>query len=741
MRANLSIRSKLLIVLLLTGLACLGAGGVLGYRTGYQALHTSVIRRLEGEQTVKQLRVEAYLANVRRFASEIGGSQLAADATVALTGAFDAVQDGPTSADAASLRDWYREHYLPALDLVSGGHAPLEGLLPEDAGPQALQAAFVAGRRASPTAIPSGPAAASLTAYAAARARFDSELTREADTARFDDLLLVDAANGNVVYTARGNPDFATNLMHGPYMRSGAALAFDAALDPRNGGRVVLQDFTAYPPARLAPEMFAAVPITSGGRIVGVFLAEIGVQTLDALLTDKHDWRKAGQGETGEVIMVGADRLFRSQSRFLIQDPTSFFRDLRGNGVPAATVDQIRALGSTVLLLRTNTVAIQDSFRDHGGTAQFRDYRGAQVITAFGQVHDPDVQWAIESKQDVSEAFAPLVRFQRNLLLAAAVASILLTALALIWSGMFTRPLRRVLAGMVALRQGGRADRVAVVGHDEFADLARGFNGMADTIADRDAQLARQKTRRLALLRSFYPDGMANRLGAGDDEAGDGIPDAATTETVANATVVVAWVDGLDALALHLTAAETLLRFSSVLEALAEAAAAEGIEPIRSFGESWIAVSGLSAPRLDHARRALAFAIAAVRAVERIGQDWEHPVSLHVGLCSGEIAVGMVGRPRAAYDLWGRTVTFARRIALETEPGCIRVADTTLDLLPDTTGFVPCPPITLPPGITLATWTRPALLPLAAPAASAPPASTPPASVPPASAPMDASAP
>ena len=733
MHTHLSIRSKLLIVLLLTGLACLGAGGVLGYRTGYGALHASVIRRLEGEQAVKQLRVEAYLANMRRFTSEIGGSQLAADATVALTEAFDGVQDGPTVADAASLRAWYSDHYLPALDLISGGHAPVEELLPEDAGPQALQAAFVAGRRASPTAIPSGPAAGGLTAYTAARTRFDAELTREADTARFDDLLLVNAANGDVVYTAHGNPDFATNLLHGPYMRSGAALAFNAALDPRNGGRVVLQDFTAYPPARLAPEMFAAVPITRGGRIVGVFLAEIGVQTTDALLTDNHDWRKAGQGETGEVIMVGADRLFRSQSRFLTQDPEGFFRDLRGNGVPAATVDQIRALGSTVLLLRTNTVAIQDSFRDHGGTAQFRDYRGVPVITAFGQVHDPDVQWAIESKQDLSEAFAPLVRFQRSLLLAAAVASILLTALALIWAGMFTRPLRRVLAGMSALRQGGRTDRVTAEGHDEFAELAQGFNGMADTIADRDAQLAREKTRRLALLRSFYPDGMADRLGAGDDEASDGIPEDATAETIPNATVVVAWVDGLDALALDLTAAETLRMFSSLLETLAEVAAVEGVEPIRSFGESWIAVSGLSVPRLDHAQRALAFAVAAIRAVERIGQGWQHPVSLHIGLCSGEIAVGLVGRPRAAYDLWGRTVTFARRIVLETEPGWIRVADATLDLLPDTSGFVRCPPITLPPGITLATWTRPARLPLAAPPASAP--------APAASAPIDASAP
>jgi len=243
---------------------------------------------------------------------------------------------------------------------------------------------------------------------------------------------------------------------------------------------------------------------------------------------------------------------------------------------------------------------------------------------------------------------------------------------------------------------------------------------MAGAIADRDERLAREEARRLALLRTFYPDKMADRLGASDAETTDGTPAPATAEIVANVTVVVAWVDGLDALALELTTAEVLKLFSGVLETLAELAAAEGVEPIRTFGESWIAVCGLSAPRLDHAQRALAFAVAAIRAVEQMSRDWLRPVSLHFGLCSGDIAVGLVGRSRAAYDLWGRTVTFARRMVLETEPGWIRVADTTLELLPNTTGFVPCPPITLPPGITLVTWKRPGLLPLVSPPTTAP---------------------
>jgi hypothetical protein len=81
--ASLSIRSKLLIVLLLIGLADLGVGGGLGYDAGRSTLFPAVDQRLWGTREVKRLRPEAYLANQIRFASTIGNSAAAMDASAA----------------------------------------------------------------------------------------------------------------------------------------------------------------------------------------------------------------------------------------------------------------------------------------------------------------------------------------------------------------------------------------------------------------------------------------------------------------------------------------------------------------------------------------------------------------------------------------------------------------------------------------------------------------------------------
>jgi class 3 adenylate cyclase len=128
---------------------------------------------------------------------------------------------------------------------------------------------------------------------------------------------------------------------------------------------------------------------------------------------------------------------------------------------------------------------------------------------------------------------------------------------------------------------------------------------------------------------------------------------------------------------------------------------------VRSLGESYVAVCGLSSPRLDHAARTLAWARAATLALQRLGHEWVKFVSLRFGLASGEIDVLLVGRAHAAYDIWGRTLSVARCIVQETEPGCVSLSDSTYALLTDVDGFKPCPPIETPALGVIRIWSRP----------------------------------
>ena len=185
------------------------------------------------------------------------------------------------------------------------------------------------------------------------------------------------------------------------------------------------------------------------------------------------------------------------------------------------------------------------------------------------------LRWAIAAKQDVAEAFASANRLKRDLLVVAAAAAIALTFLALACAGLFMRPVRRVIAGMHAVNSGTAAAPIEVRGNDEFAELARGYNRMADVIKQRDKRLADAELEKGELLRSIYPAGMAERLRSGAE---------VTAETVSNVTVAVVLIDGLDVLAANLSAEEVRSILNALLDALNNAATSHGVEPLRSIG-------------------------------------------------------------------------------------------------------------------------------------------------------------
>jgi len=707
---QLSIRSKIILTLLLTGLACLAAGSIIGYRAGETALTRSVEEQLTAQREIKRRRIESYVDNQLRFTVAIGGLPETAEATKALIAAYREMraetQANPagTQADTVALEAWYNKDLLPRLDKVAGSHTPLEGLMPADPVGRRLQADYIArnpnpvGEKDKLLAAPGG------SRYDAAHARYHPLLKRAADTVGFYDINLMDAATGDVVYTVAKETDFGSNMYNGAFTQSGFARAAKRALDPRNGSKAVIEDYTAYTPSAFLPQMFAAVPIIADGQTIGVFVAQIDIRALNNLLTDDNGWRSTGQGETGEVLLTGEDHLMRSQSRFMIENPDQFLAQAQAYGLPTSIANQIRTLGTTILYMPNQSEVVEQSFRNKAGLAQYLDYRGVEVISAYGPVEVAGLRWAIASKQDLAEALAPAFRLKRDLLVAAAAAAIALTFLALVCAGLFMRPLRRVVVGMKAVSSGSSASRIKIRGNDDFAELARGYNGMADAIEQRDKLLVKAEQEKSDLLRNMYPSGLGLRVSNGAE---------ITAETVSNVTVAVALIDGLDMLTVNRSAAEVRDILNALLAALNSTAITQGVEPVRSLGESYVAVCGLSSPRLDHASRTVAWARAATLALQRLGHDWMKFVSLRFGLASGEIDVLLLRRCHAAYDIWGRTLSVARCVVQETEPGGISLSDNTYALLTDVDGFKPCPPIENPALGIITTWSRPLVEPLA----------------------------
>ena len=119
----------------------------------------------------------------------------------------------------------------------------------------------------------------------------------------------------------------------------------------------MVEDYTPYEPSAFAPQMFTAVPITVNGQTLGVFTAQIAIKTLNGLVTDNGRWPGRAR-RYREVLLVGEDRLLRSQSRFMVEEPDEFLRDARADGLPANTAEQIRSLDTTILYMPARTEAM-----------------------------------------------------------------------------------------------------------------------------------------------------------------------------------------------------------------------------------------------------------------------------------------------------------------------------------------------------------------------------------------------
>src|SRR5207244_3991721 len=108
-----------------------------------------------------------------------------------------------------------------------------------------------------------------------------------------------------------------------------------------------------------------------------------------------------------------------------------------------------------------------------------------------------------------------------------------------------------------------------------------------------------------------------------------------------------------------------------------------GLEKIKTIGDCYMVAAGVPSPRSDHARVLAQMALdmqAAMRSVDEIGHLG---LELRVGINSGPVVAGVIGRKRFLYDLWGDAVNTASRMESHGTSGRIQITRATKELLQD----------------------------------------------------------
>src|SRR5207244_9654447 len=112
-------------------------------------------------------------------------------------------------------------------------------------------------------------------------------------------------------------------------------------------------------------------------------------------------------------------------------------------------------------------------------------------------------------------------------------------------------------------------------------------------------------------------------------------------------------------------------------------AARYGVEKIKTIGDAYMVAGGIPLPRDDHAEAIADMALAMGPEVERCAADRGLPLKVRIGIDTGPVVAGVIGRAKFIYDLWGDTVNTASRMESHGVPGAIQVTERTHEALRD----------------------------------------------------------
>jgi methyl-accepting chemotaxis protein len=266
------------------------------------------------------------------------------------------------------------------------------------------------------------------------------------------DLFLIHP-KGEIFYTVAKESDYKTNILTGPYTRSGLGAATQKAIQ---SGHFCFSDFSPYAPSNNEPAAFIAKPLISNNTIDLVIALQLSIESINAIM-QKRD----GMGKSGETYLVGPKGLMRSDSYL---DPVNH---------------SVKASFANAKQGRIDTEAFNNVMAGKTGSSIIMDYNHNQVLSAFTPLDVFGVQWALIAEIDVKEAFSQVTSMQTIIWIFVGIMTIIVILVAIFFAGTITRPIQEVVQFIQAVKNGTHSI-LSMKRKDEIGIMADGLNEMVE---------------------------------------------------------------------------------------------------------------------------------------------------------------------------------------------------------------------------------------------------------------------
>jgi class 3 adenylate cyclase len=165
--------------------------------------------------------------------------------------------------------------------------------------------------------------------------------------------------------------------------------------------------------------------------------------------------------------------------------------------------------------------------------------------------------------------------------------------------------------------------------------------------------LEAERARSDGLLRNMLPEPITGRLKQREEVIADAVPQV---------TVLFADIVDFTAHAERSPPEATVALLNELFSQFDALTEARGLEKIKTIGDAYMVAGGLPDPMPDHAGAVAKLALGMLEFAAGQCLPDGGPVRLRIGLHSGPVVAGVIGRRRFSYDLWGDTVNTASRM-------------------------------------------------------------------------------
>ncbi|WP_376743468.1 adenylate/guanylate cyclase domain-containing protein [Ensifer canadensis] len=683
--ARWGLAAKLFTTLVLLGAAAILVTGVLGYFRARDAIEKAVFDQLTATRQNKTRQVETYFRTIAAELRLLAASKMVVDATREFRIAVDQLdRTGVQPELRQKVQDWYAANFIPQMTSILGRQPELSDYLPVGGAPYYLQYHYIAENPNPAERRKLLDDAGDGSEYTRLHAIYHPLMRAAASTVGFFDFMIADPKSGRLIYTVQKELDFTTSLQFGPYRRSNVAAAVARCAEPAPQSAICLEDFAPYAPTGGAPIAFMGAPVIDKGVVIGVLVAQLSNEEIDNVVTGGRRWRQEGFGDTGEAYFVGPDLLVRSGPRTFYENREAYFAELKSVGASDEEIAAIQRYGTPVMHQRIDTEATRAALAGVENTGEIIGYRGVPTLASWGPLEIPGVRWALVAKIDSAEAFAPIARLRQELLIVGGLALLAVAVTAAWLSRTLLGPLRELTDGVKSFAAGDYGASVPVRTRDEVGQLCLAFNGMVETLNQKNLVIENKNRENEQLLLNVLPAPIANRLRGGEAGIADGF---------AEVTVAFADLVGFTALSSEMPPHEVVTFLNGLFTRFDVAANELGIEKIKTLGDAYMAVCGLPEPVANHSERMVRMAIRMVHITREHAMENNVSMKLRVGVNTGPVVAGIIGKSKYIYDLWGDTVNLASRMESGGVPDAVQVTRPVYEKLKDHFVFEPRGPI------------------------------------------------